>query len=56
MLTFDTTDDSLHWSSETEIHLVQAHKRLELLREELHVLGHGVVPRGGQHAHLNLEE
>ena len=54
MLTFDTTvDSSLHWSSETEIHLVKAHQRLELLREELHVLGHGVITAGGEDAELH---
>ena len=44
---------TLHWSSETEIHLVQAHQRLELLREELHVLGHGVVAAGGEDTELH---
>ena len=53
MLRFDTTEDSLHWSSETEIHLVQAHQRLELFREELHVLGHGVVAAGGEDTELH---
>ena len=47
------TDSSLHLSSEAEIHLVQAHQRLELLREELHVLGHGVVSTGGEDAELH---
>ena len=42
---------SLHRSS--EINFVEAHEGLELLREELHVLSHGVVAAGGEDAELH---
>lgn len=53
LVIFDTSEDSLHWSPEAEIHLVKAHQRLELLREELHVLGNGVVAARGENTELH---